>query len=31
MLPYQILAFTTHGKNKKKTYKNNRFKISAPT
>ena len=31
MLPYQTLAFTTHGKNlKKKTYKNNRFEISAP-
>ena len=29
MLPYQTLAFTTH--EKKKTYKNNRFKISAPT
>ena len=30
MLLYQILACTTHGKYKK-LYKNNKFKISAPT
>ena len=30
MLFYKILAFTLHGKNIKKSYKNNRFKISAP-
>ena len=29
MLLYQILACTTHGKYKK-SYKNNKFKISAP-
>ena len=29
MLLYQILAFNTHGE--KKSYKNNKFKISAPT
>ena len=29
MLPYQILAFTIHGKYKK-SYKNNKFKMSAP-
>ena len=29
MLLYQILAFTTH--RKKKSYKNNKIKISAPT
>ena len=28
---YQILAFTIHGKIIKKSYKNNKFKISAPT
>ena len=28
---YQILAFTIHGKIFKKLYKNNKFKISAPT
>ena len=28
---YQILAYTTHGKIYKKSYKNNKFKISAPT
>ena len=28
---YQILAFSAHGKKIKKSYKNNRFKISAPT
>ena len=31
MLLYQILAFTIHGKKRKKSYKNNKFKISAPT
>ena len=31
MLLYQILAFTIHKKNIKKSYKNNKFKISAPT
>ena len=30
MLLYQGLAFTIHGKNKT-SYKNNKFKISAPT
>ena len=30
MLFYQILAFTIHGKIKK-SYKSNKFKISAPT
>ena len=30
MLLYQILAFTTH-QQIKKSYKNNKFKISAPT
>ena len=28
---YQILVFTIHGKIFKKSYKNNKFKISAPT
>ena len=28
---YQILVFTIHGKILKKSYKNNKFKISAPT
>ena len=28
---YQILVFTTHGKNIKSSYNNNRFKISTPT
>ena len=28
---YQILAFTIHGKKIKKSYKNNKYKISAPT
>ena len=27
---YQILAFTIHGKNIKKSYKSNKFQISAP-
>ena len=31
MLLYQILAFTKHGKNIKKSYKNNKFKMSALT
>ena len=31
ILLYQILAFTTHGKNIKTSYKNNKFKILAPT
>ena len=31
MLLYQTLAFTMHGKNMKKSYKNNIFKISATT
>ena len=31
MLLYQILVFTIHGKILKKSYKNNKFKISAPT
>ena len=31
MLLYQILAFTIHWKKIKKSYKNNKFKISAPT
>ena len=31
MLLYQILAFTIHRKNFKKSCKNNKFKISAPT
>ena len=31
MLLYQILVFTIHGKNIKSSYKNNKFKISAPT
>ena len=30
VLPYQILVFTIHGKTKN-SYKNNKFKISAPT
>ena len=29
VLPYQILAFTMHGKILKKSYKNNKLKISA--
>ena len=28
---YQILVFVIHGKMQKKSYKNNKFKISAPT
>ena len=28
---YQILVFTIHGKIFKKSYKNNKFKISVPT
>ena len=28
---YQILVFVIHGKIQKKSYKNNKFKISAPT
>ena len=31
MLLYQVLAFTIHEKNIKKSYKNNKCKISAPT
>ena len=31
MLLYQVLAFVIHGKKLKKSYKYNRFKISAPT
>ena len=31
MLLYETLAFTIHGKKIKKTSKNNKFKISAPT
>ena len=31
MLLYQILACTMHGKIFKKSFKNNKFKISAPT
>ena len=31
MLLYQILAYTIHGKILKKSYKNNKFKISTPT
>ena len=31
MLLYQILAYTTYGKIFKKSYKKNKFKISAPT
>ena len=31
MLLYQTLAFTMHGKNMKKSYKNDKFKIWAPT
>ena len=31
MLLNQTLAFTIHGKTLKKKYKNNKFKISAPT
>ena len=31
MLLYQTIAFTIDGKNIKKSYKNNKFKISAPT
>ena len=30
MLAYQIVAFTIHEK-KKKSYKNNKYEISAPT
>ena len=30
-MPYQILVFVIHGKMQKKSYKNNKFKISAPT
>ena len=30
MLLYQTLAFSIHEKNIKKSYKNNKFKISAP-
>ena len=30
LLPYQTLAFITHGKTKS-SYNNNKFKISAPT
>ena len=30
-LLYQTLAFTMHEKNIEKSYKNNKFKISAPT
>ena len=29
-MPYQILAFITHGKNIKSLYNNNKFQISAP-
>ena len=28
---YQILTYTTHGKIQKKSYENNKFKISVPT
>ena len=31
VLLYQILIFTTHGKNIKSSYVNRKFKISAPT
>ena len=31
MLLYQVLAFVIYGKKLKKSYKYNRFKISAPT
>ena len=31
LLPYQILVFITHGKNIKKSYNNDEFKISAAT
>ena len=31
MLLHQILACTIHGKILKKSYKNNKFRISAPT
>ena len=31
MLLYQTLAYNVHGKNIKKSYKNKKFKISAPT
>ena len=31
MFLYQTLAFTIHGKIFKKSYKNNKFKISVPT
>ena len=31
MLLYQILAYTMHGKIFKKSFKNSKFKISAPT
>ena len=30
-LRYQILVFIAHGKTFKKSYNNNKFKISAPT
>ena len=31
LLLYQIVAFTTHGKKIKRSYKNNKFKILTPT
>ena len=31
MLLYQILAFTIHGKIQKRSYKNDKLEISAPT
>ena len=31
ILLYETLAFTIHGKNMKRSYKNNKLKISAPT
>ena len=31
VLLYQILVFITHGKTFKKSYNNNKFKITAPT
>ena len=31
MLLYQTVAFTSHGKNTKISYKNNKFKVSTPT
>ena len=30
ILPYQMLAYAIHGKNIKKSYKNSKFKKSAP-